>query len=355
MLLRSHLSIHLSSLGMIYQIIIVFIPSDSLLGLKIGVPSISDENFPPSGFMKDSDSPSERMSTLSEKKSNGSDGESRKDAIEESIFDFSLSSINQSNYIKKTGFRSRPKLAFAHAVLSSKLEDPAEMQTNAYQEAEDMEPEPPEHVYMDPLPITARETTKDKDVEEQKVKERVTAGENLVEEGSKVALNAANRKSMWRSKLELRERAKEGMRERLGASLESIDESNEGDFSNKRQHRKKNWGSRQRNTQKLVSSQDGEHYVEESMEKDGEEELVPHPVLSRVLFHSSASSSSSFNSSAESDEVFSENEDTVARRQTMKKVSGILGRRRNNKAVYLDSAESLWTSELVPGSVWPVD
>ncbi|XP_016132940.1 inositol-trisphosphate 3-kinase B-like [Sinocyclocheilus grahami] len=270
--------------------------------------------------MKDLDSPPERMSTLSEKKSNGSDGESMRDAIEERIFDFSPSSINQSNHIKKTGFRARPKLASAHAVLSSKLEDPAEMQTNAYEEAEDMKPEPSEHICMDPLPIPAGETTQDKDVEEQKVKERVTASENLVEEGSKVALNAASRKSLWRSKLELRERLKEGMRERLGASLESIDESNEGDFSNKRLHRKKSWGSRQRNTQTLGSSRDGERYVKESMEKDGEEELVPHPVLSRVLFHSSASSSSSFNnSSAESDEVFSENEDTVARRQTMKK------------------------------------
>uniref|UniRef100_A0A671PAH9 Kinase n=1 Tax=Sinocyclocheilus anshuiensis TaxID=1608454 RepID=A0A671PAH9_9TELE len=155
------------------------------------------------------------------------------------------------------------------------------------------------------------------------------AGENLVEEGSNVPLNAATRKSLWRSKIEPRERLKEGMRERLGASVESIDESNKGDFSNKRLHRKKSWSSRHRNTQTLVSSQDGEHYMEGSVEKDGEEELVPHPVLSRVLFHSSASSSSSFNnSSAESDEVFSENEDTDTRRQTMKKVSGTLGRLR---------------------------
>ncbi|KAI2657094.1 Inositol-trisphosphate 3-kinase B [Labeo rohita] len=267
--------------------------------------------------MKNLDSPPEGMSTLSEQKSNGSDGESIRDVIEERIFDFSPSSINQSSHIKKTGFRTRPKLASAHAVLSSKLEDPTEMETNAYEEAEDMKPEPPEGVFMDPLPIPAGETSKDKDIEEQKVKKK---SENLVEEGSKVVLNAATRKSLWRSKIELRERLKEGMRERLGASLESIDESNEGDFSNKRLHRKKSWGSRQRNTQTVGSSRDGEHNMEGSIEKDGAEELVPHPVLSRVLFHSSASSSSSFNnSSAESDEVFSENEDTVARRQTMKK------------------------------------
>ncbi|XP_059378379.1 inositol-trisphosphate 3-kinase B-like [Carassius carassius] len=279
---------------------------------QTGVSSIFDENFPPSGFMKDLDSPPERMSTLSEKKSNGSDGESMRDAIEESIFDFSPSSITQSNHIKKTGFRARPKLASAHAVLSSKLEDPTEMQTNACEEPEDRKPEPLKRVCMDPLPIAAGETTKDEDVEEQKVKEGVTAGENLLEEGSKVALNAATRKILWRRKIE--------PRERLGASVESIDESNEGDFSNKRLHRKKSWGLRQRNTQTLESLHDGEQYMGGSMEKDGEEELVPHPVLSRVLFHSSASSSSSFNnSSAESDEVFSENEDTATRRQTMKK------------------------------------
>lgn len=296
---------------------------------KTRVSSISDKNYFLSGFMKNLDSPPEGMSTLSEQKSNGSDGESIRDVIEERIFDFSPSSINQSSHIKKTGFRTRPKLASAHAVLSSKLEDPTEMETNAYEEAEDMKPEPPEGVFMDPLPIPAGETSKDKDIEEQKVKKRVMAGENLVEEGSKVVLNAATRKSLWRSKIELRERLKEGMRERLGASLESIDESNEGDFSNKRLHRKKSWGSRQRNTQTVGSSRDGEHNMEGSIEKDGAEELVPHPVLSRVLFHSSASSSSSFNnSSAESDEVFSENEDTVARRQTMKKVSCILGRLR---------------------------
>ncbi|KAL1261683.1 hypothetical protein QQF64_006948 [Cirrhinus molitorella] len=288
---------------------------------KTRVSSISDEIFPQSGFMKDLDSPPERMSTLSENKSNGSEGEcSRRDAIEERIFDFPPSSINQQSHIKKTGLRSRPKLASAHAVLSSKLEDPTEMETNACEEAEDVKPEPPEGVCMDPQPIPARETSKDEDVEEQKVKKRVMAGENIVEEASKVTLNAATRKSLWRSKIELRERLKEGMRERLGASLESIDESNEGDFINKRLHRKKSWGSKQRSTQTVGSSRDGERNMEGSIEKDSEEELVPHPVLSRVLFHSSASSSSSFNnSSAESDEVFSENEDTATRRQTMKK------------------------------------
>nr|XP_029515170.1 zinc finger CCCH domain-containing protein 13-like [Oncorhynchus nerka] len=47
----------------------------------------------------------------------------------------------------------------------------------------------------------------------------------------------------------------------------------------------------------------------------------PHPILSRMLMHSSVSSSaSSFNcSSAESDEVFSEGEDTASKRSTMRR------------------------------------
>ncbi|XP_067239574.1 inositol-trisphosphate 3-kinase A [Chanodichthys erythropterus] len=277
---------------------------------KTQVSSISDENFHPSGFMKDLDSPPERMSTMSEKKSNGRDGESIRDAAEDKMFDFSPSLNNQSHHNKNTVFRARPKLADAHAVLSSKLEEPTETQINAYEEMEDMKPEPLERVRVDPLPIPTGAMTEDTDVEEQRVK----GSENLVEEGSKVPLNAATRKSLWRGKVV----PKEGMRERLGG-LESIDESIEGDF-NKRMHRKKSWGTKQRNVQTFASSQDGEHYMQGSMERDGEGELVPHPFLSRVLLHSSASSSSSFNnSSAESDEVFSESEDTAARRQTMKK------------------------------------
>lgn len=275
--------------------------------------------------MKDLDSPPARMSTMSEKTSNGRDGESMRDAVEEKMFDFSPSLNNQSHHKKNTVFKARPKLAAAHAVLSSKLEEPPESQINACEETEDRKPEPRECV--DPLPIP--EMTE----EEQRVKE----SENRVEEGSKVPLNAAIRKSLWRGKVV----PKEGMQERLGAGLESIDESHEGDF-NKRMHRKKSWGTKQRNAKTLGSSRDGEDYMQGSVERDGEEELVPHPFLSRVLLHSSASSSSSFNnSSAESDEVFSESEDTAARRQTMKKVSVIL---RKHKAVYLDSAESFMAS-----------
>ncbi|KAK7140973.1 hypothetical protein R3I93_015197 [Phoxinus phoxinus] len=263
--------------------------------------------------MKDLDSTPERMSTLSEKKSNGRDGESMRDAVEDKMFDFSPSLNNQSHHNKNTVFRARPKLAAAHAVLSSKLEEPTETQINAYEETEDTKPEPLEYVCVDPPPIPSGEMTEDEDVEEQ----RVIASGNLVEEGSKVALNAATRKSLWRGEMVLKEGVR---RERLGGGLDSIDESNEGELNNKRVHRKKSWGLKQRNAQTLGSSRDGDHYMQGSMKRDSEEELVPHPVLSRVLLHSSASSSSSFNnSSAESDEVFSESEDTAARRQTMKK------------------------------------
>ncbi|XP_067313108.1 inositol-trisphosphate 3-kinase A isoform X2 [Pseudorasbora parva] len=278
---------------------------------KTRVSSVSDENFHPSAFMRDLDSPPERMSTLSEKTSNGRDGESMRDAVEDKMFDFPPTLNNQIHHNKSTVFRARPKLAAAHAVLSSKLEEPTETQINSYEETEDMKPEPLECVCVDPPPIPARGMT----VEEQRVKEKVMASGSLVEEGSNVPLNAETRKSLWKGKVVL----KEGMRDRLRGELESIDESNEEEF-NKRMQRKKSWGSKQRNVQTFVSSGDGEHYMQGSLERDDEEELVPHPVLSRVLLHSSASSSSSFNnSSAESDEVFSESEDTAARRQTMKK------------------------------------
>ncbi|KAG9346481.1 hypothetical protein JZ751_006792 [Albula glossodonta] len=65
-----------------------------------------------------------------------------------------------------------------------------------------------------------------------------------------------------------------------------------------------------------------EHGLEQLSEGDIERRgSMRRTILSRMLMHSSASSSSSsFNcSSAESDEVFSEGEDTMARRQTMKK------------------------------------
>lgn len=328
---------------MISQIMILFIPPrfsfSRAQNNKTRVSSVSDENFHLSGFMKDLDSTPERMSTLSEKKNSGRDGESMRDAVEDKMFDFSPSLNNQSQYNKTTVFRARPKLAAAHAVLSSKLEEPTGTQINAYEETEDAKPEPLEYVRVDLPPKPAGEMTKDEDVEEQRVKERVMASENLVEEGSKVALNAATRKSLWRGEMVLKER----VRERLGGGLESIDESNEGEFNNKRVHRKKSWGLKHRSAQTFGSSRDGDHYMQGSVKTDGEEELVPRSVLSRVLLHSSASSSSSSfnNSSAESDEVFSESEDTAARRQTMKKVSGTLGKLRKHKAVYLDSAESL--------------
>lgn len=270
--------------------------------------------------MKDLDSLPERMSTLSEKKINGSEVESQRDAVEDKIFDFPPSSINQSHHVSSSRFRARPKLASAHAVLSSKLEEPTETLTNYYEEAK---PEPLESVEALQKP---QEMTKDEDAEERRVNERVTADGTFGGKASKATFNAATRKSLWRGKIEPKERPKEGMRERLKGSFESIDESSEGDFGSRRMQRKKSWGSKQRKTQ-TFGSRDGENYMVGSMEKDIEKEMVPHPVLSRVLFHSSASSSSSFNnSSAESDEVFSESEETAARRQTMKKVSEILGK-----------------------------
>ncbi|XP_051506294.1 inositol-trisphosphate 3-kinase A [Myxocyprinus asiaticus] len=268
--------------------------------------------------MKDLDLPPGRMSMLSAKESNEGDVESVKDAVEETIFYFSSSSIKLNYNKKNVGFRVRPKLASAHTVLSSKLEEPTEMQT--------LEPEPPEHVCVDPLPMPAEEMTMDKDMEEKRVKERVMAGKPYVKEGLRMELNTATRKSLWRGKFELKERLKEGMQERLGRSLESIDEGNERELSENQRQRRISWVSKQRDAQTLGASTDGENSMDRSIEKEDKiddremKDCVPHPFLSRVLLHSSASSSSSFNSSAESDDVFSEGEDnTAARRKTMRR------------------------------------
>ncbi|TRY90135.1 hypothetical protein DNTS_031620 [Danionella cerebrum] len=208
------------------------------------------------------------MSTLSEKMSKDADG----------TFDFSRSSVGHFS-----DFRARPKLATAGAVLSSKLKEPMEIEENPYEERKSLE-------CME-------------DEEEKKGKEQMMASD---------ALNAAIRKTLWRNKIQPKERLKEEIRERVDGSPESMNEANFGD---KQTHEEKSLGSKKKNKQTLLL-RDGQHCI------DGEKrerELVPHPVLSRVLFHSSASSSSFNNSSAESDEVFSESEDAATRRQTMKK------------------------------------
>lgn len=272
---------------------------------KSGVSFISDEHFHSSTFMKGLDLPSRSMSALPDKESDAGDGESVRDGGEETIFDYSSSTI-KNHLFQKTGLRIRPKLASAQAVLSSKLEQPL-----GTREERD-----------EPLSRSPEEMVADSEVEEKQVKERVTADEALQEDSK----NEATRKNLCKSRTELKEKLKDRMRERLGGCLDNIDESSERQMADSRRHRQRSWVAKQRHAH---TSRDGELY----MEKDGEErdggmkEFVPHPVLSRVLLHSSASSSSSFNnSSAESDEVFSEGEDAAARRKTMSRVSGILGK-----------------------------
>ncbi|KAA0709705.1 Inositol-trisphosphate 3-kinase B [Triplophysa tibetana] len=247
------------------------------------------------------------MSTLSGKASDAGDGEIVRDAGEENIFDFSSSSI-KNHHFKTAGLRVRPKLASAQAVLSSKLEQPLGTQMSAYEEQEDVKPE-----YLERLARSTDEMTADKDIEKQ-----VMAEEALVKEDSK---SEETRKNLWKGRTELKEKLKDRMRERLGGCLDSIDESSEREMTDSRRLRQRSWIAKQRQAH---TAKDAELYMDRGTERDGEDkdrgmkEYVPHPVLSRVLLHSSASSSSSFNnSSAESDEVFSEGEDAAARRKTM--------------------------------------
>lgn len=67
---------------------------------------------------------------------------------------------------------------------------------------------------------------------------------------------------------------------------------------------------------------DGEKEGASSLSSEGSWSPSPHPIFSRMHMHSSvSSSSSSFNcSSAESDDVFSEGEDTASKRSTMRRV-----------------------------------
>ncbi|XP_065131298.1 inositol-trisphosphate 3-kinase A isoform X2 [Paramisgurnus dabryanus] len=237
--------------------------------------------------MKGLDLPLQSMSTLSGKMSAAGDGESMRDDVhvEENILDFSSSPIKPNHHLKKTGFRIRPKLASAQAVLSSRLDEPMKMHTNLH---EDIKPE-----LLDCLPRAGKEATTGMDTEEKQVME----DEARVEENSKMLFNAESRKNMWRSKSDLKEKLKGRMRERLGGSLDNIYEGKEREkMTESRRQRQRSWASKQRNIQASGTSRDGELYMNR------------------------ASSSSSFNnSSAESDEVFSEGEDTAARRKTLNK------------------------------------
>nr|XP_055034868.1 inositol-trisphosphate 3-kinase B isoform X1 [Misgurnus anguillicaudatus]XP_055034870.1 inositol-trisphosphate 3-kinase B isoform X1 [Misgurnus anguillicaudatus] len=256
------------------------------------------------------------LQSMSGKLSAAGDGESMRDDVraEENILDFSPSPIKPNHHLKKTGYRIRPKLASAQAVLSSRLGEPIETHTNLHED----KPEP-----LDCLPRPGKEVITGMDTEEKQVMEV----EARVEEDSKMVFNAESRKNMWRSKSDLKEKLKGRMRERLGGSLDNIYEGKEREkMTESRRQRQRSWASKQRNIQATGTSRDGELYINRGTEKKGEEQnremkdYVPHPVLSRVLLYSSASSSSSFNnSSAESDEVFSEGEDTAARRKTLNK------------------------------------
>ncbi|XP_067104071.1 inositol-trisphosphate 3-kinase A [Osmerus mordax] len=146
----------------------------------------------------------------------------------------------------------------------------------------------------------------------------------------------------------LRERCREKKREKLGGSMGNEREVGERKLSKMTRSKLGKRLERQRTGEEILEEEDrerdkvtdgeteGRYTTDAGMEveregdagMEGEQDErrnpwkpSPHPILSRMLLHSStASSTASFNaSSAESDEVFSEDEDVAARRNTMRK------------------------------------
>ncbi|XP_072519232.1 inositol-trisphosphate 3-kinase B [Salminus brasiliensis] len=234
-----------------------------------------------------------------------------------------------NNFTKEpllTGRRSNPKLVSAQAVLSSRLL-PESIQEEPITTPEKMESNAvlgrPETNGTD-----GRKPTDEERVEEAGntiAKERTTDEKGSLPENSEVS-----RKSMWRAGQ--RERWRGKRRERLGGSVEDLEQE-----AKAVQKEKENRGIRWRHPQKHWGSKESKDQESEKEDRAGERDRgqcsmegdsqtrgsASHPIFSRVLAHSlassSSSSSSSFNcSSAESDEVFSEGEETIKKKDVRK-------------------------------------
>lgn len=210
----------------------------------------------------------------------------------------------ENNYMKEAllaSRRSKPKLASAQAVLSSRLE-PETIQKEPFLTASG-NPEAWEH---DSVPIKHKNT------------------KNIADE--------VCRKNMWRAGQ--RERWRGKRRERLEGRVEYIEEEDNTTEKEMNQgirlrHIQRQWRSKEaqdEETEKDVTGLRGavQGNIDMVAEMRG---TVSHRIFSKVFANSfassSSSSSSSFNySSAESDEVFSDGEE-MARRKDVRKVSGV--------------------------------
>ncbi|XP_053361173.1 inositol-trisphosphate 3-kinase B [Clarias gariepinus] len=219
----------------------------------------------------------------------------------------------ENNCMKEALFatqRSKPKLVSAQAVLSSRLE-PETIQKELFVTASEKP--------ADWKPNSLQNWSETNNGEKEKDRKKETT-KHIADEGGSFS-GEVSRKYMWRAGQ--RERWRGMRRERLEGSAEE-----EANISAKEMNR----GIRLRHQQRQWRSKDTQ---DEESEKDvtrlrgaeqgninGDAEMrepVPHRIFSKVFAtsfaSSSSSSSSSFNySSAESDEVFSEGEEMVKRK-----------------------------------------
>lgn len=222
-------------------------------------------------------------------------------AEEEKIDEFA------NNHMKKAllgSRRSKPKLASAQAVLSSRLE-PQTIQKEPFMTATEI----PEAWELDSVPSCSESNNGEKEKDRK-------------HKNTKRIADELSRKNIWRAGHWERWRGKR--RERL-EGIEYIEEK-EDDTTEKEMNQgirltiQSQWRSKEAQDEEAEKDVTAQGNIDTDTEMRG---TVPHRIFSKVFANSSSSSSSSFNySSAESDEVFSEGEEMV-RRKDVRRVSGV--------------------------------
>lgn len=217
--------------------------------------------------------------------------------------------------------RSTPKLASAQAVLSSRLE-PENIQKEPFVIASENPGD-----FMPKSVLSCSETNN-----VEKEEDRKTDTKHIADEGELVSGQVC-RKNMWRA--EQRERWRGKRRERQEVRIASIEEEDnttkkETNQGIRLRHTQRQWRSKEmpdEESENAVTGLRGD--VQENLDRGAEMRgTVPHRIFSKVFASSFASSSSSSlssfnNSSAESDEVFSEGED-MAKRKDVRRVSEVI-------------------------------
>ncbi|MCJ8734159.1 hypothetical protein PDJAM_G00232230 [Pangasius djambal] len=256
------------------------------------------------------DMPDEDESGSSSKEENGESRRKQLKAEGEKRDEF------ENNHMKEAllaSRRSKPKLASAQAVLSSRLE--------------------PETIQKEPF-VTASENPEDWESSSvlncsetnngEKEKDRKNENTKYVADEGGLFSGEVSRNNMWRPGQ--RERWRGKRRERLEGRAENIDEEEntiekEMNRGIRLRHRQRQWRSKEAQDEESEKDVTGLRGAVQG-NIDGDTEMrgtVPHHIFSKVFANSfassSSSSSSSFNySSAESDEVFSEGEEMGKRK-----------------------------------------